>query len=174
MSKYTWPVSMLEEHQVPVDILLFFQGYVEGAEDRGKEFEKLYDEHNLLKDRSAKQERYIAELEKQLNILQKTLDLMDQNKPRFIIKQSSADIVDIFNREPVILPKEADSIIPIYPYQWIPVTERLPEDASTVLAVDRDGTICTAYYVGRWHGGGDIDEDAVVHWMPLPEPPKGE
>jgi hypothetical protein len=56
--------------------------------------------------------------------------------------------------------------------EWIPATERLPEDASTVLALDSDGTICSAYYVGRWHGGGNLDEDAVTHWMPLPEPPK--
>ena len=56
--------------------------------------------------------------------------------------------------------------------KWIPVTERLPEDASTVLAIDNDGTISSAYYVGRWHSGGDLDEDAVTHWMPLPEPPK--
>ena len=57
---------------------------------------------------------------------------------------------------------------------WISVKDRLPEDASTVLAIDSDGTICSAYYVGRWHGGGDLDEDAVTHWMPLPKPPEGE
>jgi hypothetical protein len=47
----------------------------------------------------------------------------------------------------------------------------MPEGASTVLAVDLDGTIATAYYVGRWHGGGDLDENAVIGWMPLPSPP---
>ena len=55
--------------------------------------------------------------------------------------------------------------------KWIPVTERLPEDARTVLAVDLDGTIATAYYVGRWHSGGDLDENTVIGWMPLPSPP---
>lgn len=55
--------------------------------------------------------------------------------------------------------------------RWIPVEERLPEGASAVLAVDLDGTIATAYYVGRWHGGGDLDENAVIGWMPLPSPP---
>lgn len=55
--------------------------------------------------------------------------------------------------------------------KWIPVTERLPDCADTVLAVDRDGIMSTAYYVGYWHGGGDLDENAVTHWMPLPEPP---
>ena len=54
--------------------------------------------------------------------------------------------------------------------KWISVKDRLPEGASTVLAVDLDGTIATAYYVGRWHGG-DLDENAVIGWMPLPSPP---
>ena len=56
--------------------------------------------------------------------------------------------------------------------KWISVKERLPEDASTVLAIDIDGTISSAYYVGRWHSGGDLDEDAVTYWMPLPTAPK--
>lgn len=56
--------------------------------------------------------------------------------------------------------------------EWISVKERLPEDASTVLAIDIDGTISSAYYVGRWHSGGDLDEDAVTYWMPLPTAPK--
>ena len=56
--------------------------------------------------------------------------------------------------------------------EWISVDDRLPEDASTVLAIDSYGTICSAYYAGRWHGGGDLDEDAVTYWMTLPTAPK--
>ena len=56
--------------------------------------------------------------------------------------------------------------------EWISVDDRLPEDASTVLAIDSYGTICSAYYAGRWHGGGDLDEDAVTYWMTLPIAPK--
>ncbi len=58
--------------------------------------------------------------------------------------------------------------------RWIPVTERLPEAGSMVLAVDSEETISSAYYVGNWHSGGALEEDAVTHWMPLPEPPKEE
>ena len=58
--------------------------------------------------------------------------------------------------------------------KWIPVTERLPDCADTVLAVDGDGIRATAYYVGYWHSGGELDEYAITHWMPLPEPPEGE
>lgn len=64
---------------------------------------------------------------------------------------------------------------------WIPVTERLPEDRSNVLAV--------AYWYERWgvymawcaperaewcvHVGiGDRSDVAVTHWMPLPPAPE--
>ena len=56
--------------------------------------------------------------------------------------------------------------------EWISVKDRLPEGANTVLAVDSDGTTASAYYVGNWHSGGDLEEDDITHWMPLPEPPK--
>ena len=58
--------------------------------------------------------------------------------------------------------------------KWISVKDRLPDCADTVLAVDRDGIRSTAYYVGYWHSGGELDEYAVTHWMQLPEAPKGD
>ena len=79
--------------------------------------------------------------------------------------------------------------------QWIPVTERLPEvvskhntgrgdytDSIRVLCacVKADGKkmvkegYCRVYSDGyiRWKIPGTIH--TVTHWMPLPEPPKGE
>ena len=60
--------------------------------------------------------------------------------------------------------------------QWIPVTERLPDVDRNVLVIDRiTGEVTTAYlnkfnsFVfrdGRGHGAS--------HWMPLPQPLKGE
>ena len=60
--------------------------------------------------------------------------------------------------------------------QWIPVTERLPEEEGEYLAYcgEYDG-ICVIYYdilvtKGKWR----CKWKEVTHWMPLPTPPKGE
>lgn len=76
--------------------------------------------------------------------------------------------------------------------KWIPVTERLPEKDGLylVVACDEgcpygegiwyDTVVVTAEYYddGRWvwyENGTEYDLcDIVTHWMPLPEPPKGE
>ena len=64
--------------------------------------------------------------------------------------------------------------------EWISVDDRLPEDDSDVLAYLRDGDegrIYPANYAkGVWFDCiFDIPvTNATTHWMPLPEPPKGE
>ena len=82
MSKYIWPVSLLEEYKVPEDILVFFQSFVEDHNAKCEQLEALYNDHELLKDTSSKQERYIAELEKHVRLLQKTLDIIDKNSSK--------------------------------------------------------------------------------------------
>ena len=66
--------------------------------------------------------------------------------------------------------------------KWIPVTERLP-DGRSFLVTDTDGYVGEAYlregkiywmcdnYDDFW---ADVHTVDVTHWMPLPEPPKGE
>ena len=58
--------------------------------------------------------------------------------------------------------------------RWIPVTERLPTEEEA----DDDGfvfayTIANKKIIARWT---DVCRFSVLvtHWMPLPEPPKGE
>jgi hypothetical protein len=67
--------------------------------------------------------------------------------------------------------------------RWIPVTERLPEDGSDVLAYlkyEVGGRIAAANYdKGMWQDcvmGGlyRTEEGVVTHWMPIPQPPKEE
>ena len=81
--------------------------------------------------------------------------------------------------------------------EWIPVTERLPEeDGSYLVTIDRsggrqvvnilwfakDGETVDEYelaeqkYVWYFYDSeyGYISTDSVTHWMPMPEPPKGE
>ena len=68
--------------------------------------------------------------------------------------------------------------------EWISVKDRLPEDSNDEFA---DAVLVTdgfvqhmAYFVGgewRFAESGEIKEPMwyrITHWMPLPEPPKGE
>ena len=69
-------------------------------------------------------------------------------------------------------------------HKWIPVTERLPETYRLVLAVCKNGKIFVGEYVDlgwrtlwRIKTARDSTKEItqiVTHWMPLPEPPKGE
>ena len=74
--------------------------------------------------------------------------------------------------------------------KWIPVTERLPESKTKILiyggndliwvnGVNRPmPSVYTGYMRGLDEGWFTWDEQKyivrVTHWMPLPEPPKGE
>ena len=87
--------------------------------------------------------------------------------------------------------KILDSIPAVSVPQWISVKDRLPDvaDKYIVTACDEwcshgegiwyDTVVVVAEYSGgcwNWNDNGtdyDID-DLVTHWMPLPEPPKGE
>ena len=70
--------------------------------------------------------------------------------------------------------------------KWIPVNERMPEKYGRYLALTpsrlkgKEYDEWLIYYLPQsgfydtdpeW---GDIEMDDVTHWMPFPEPPKGE
>ena len=50
--------------------------------------------------------------------------------------------------------------------EWIPVSERLPDEEFRVLATDGDKVFESEYWSGRWEWCAD-----VTHWMSLPNPP---
>lgn len=63
--------------------------------------------------------------------------------------------------------------------KWIPVTERLPEADKMVLCLEKSGDCWLAMWNhcdDQMWSDGDYwySKNGVTHWMPLPEPPKGE
>lgn len=63
--------------------------------------------------------------------------------------------------------------------EWIPVTERLPENiANRVLVVcERSNCVFYAHYKKPFWINLETDKpfiSTVTHWMPIPKPPKGE
>ena len=60
---------------------------------------------------------------------------------------------------------------------WIPCSERLPEENTSVIACFIHGAVMELeFYDGIFHGIYDYTTKAISAWMPLPEPyqPKGE
>ena len=53
--------------------------------------------------------------------------------------------------------------------EWIPATERLPDVGKNVLVYSEFDGVSVDY-----HGGDSFGYALVTHWMPLPQPPKGE
>ena len=60
--------------------------------------------------------------------------------------------------------------------QWISVKDRLPEEKQRVLTVDDSGYVvvnCISLRFGGWFNDA-FGGRRTTHWMPLPQPPKGE
>ncbi len=60
--------------------------------------------------------------------------------------------------------------------QWIPCSERLPENAMNVIAQFSSGTVTELRYAGNgiFEGIYDYSTKVIIAWMPLPESYKGE
>ena len=62
--------------------------------------------------------------------------------------------------------------------KWIPVTERLPEEYTRVIGfMAWKSMTAIEYQNGKWYSIDHLEplpDEAVTHWMPLPQPPKEE
>ena len=59
--------------------------------------------------------------------------------------------------------------------EWISVEERLPDGNGRFLTVDKKGDMMVCYWEKRFGWFASVcNKNAITHWMPLPEPPKGE
>lgn len=57
---------------------------------------------------------------------------------------------------------------------WISVDERLPDGNGRFLTVDKNGDMMVCYWEKRFGWFASVcNKNAITHWMPLPEPPKG-
>lgn len=93
--------------------------------------------------------------------------------------------LNFFEIQEAIDAMPATDVQPAKHGHWIPCSERLPEDNTTVLYVWRsengNASVLHGWHssirgLGRaWHQSGvgmQRPDDEVTHWMPLPEPPK--
>lgn len=54
--------------------------------------------------------------------------------------------------------------------QWIPVSERLPEEEAVYLGTGADGLTKVAYFAGGKLTPALSDLETIIAWMPLPKP----
>ena len=76
--------------------------------------------------------------------------------------------------KPSVFENMADHLIAhgVTVQEWISVKDRLPEDEVQVLACTKHGKPFPAHCkYGKWRVPDSV---TITHWMPLPQPPKGE
>ena len=57
--------------------------------------------------------------------------------------------------------------------KWISVSERLPEPKENVICINIHGAMMIGIYA-EWGWMFPCYFESPTHWMPLPDPPKGE
>ena len=99
-------------------------------------------------------------------VLVKALRSHNRNNLEYWLDEA-ADAIEELSRENKSLAKSVNEASEILQKRWTPVTERLPEFNENVLVYSaHSGLICIDANI-------QFDRNAT-HWMPLPEPPKGE
>ena len=112
------------------------------------------------------------------NIKEKLIELVDDfvyniDVKRWYSEEHDEGLADHLIAHGVTVQGDKDTNVPT---KWISVKDRLPEMYKNVLVIRTDGKIrfdaigsLNVWYEEVWHTG-----NPVTHWMPLPQPPKGE
>ena len=101
------------------------------------------------------------------------------------IKEKLVELIgDLYGVDPMYFGVDAPAIAEhliahgVTIQEWIPVEERLPKFGCRVLACGEKGGVFLVKAEGATIGFGRMDGSSkyrsFTHWMPLPEPPKGE
>lgn len=111
------------------------------------------------------------------NIREKLVELLnrvqDSGEKRVMVNPSTIDLYTVSNEQ------IADHLIAnnVTVQEWIPVTERLPDDNDRVIAFRPNEPETSAYkycVMWGWSIKTSLKHRGITHWMPLPTPPKGE
>ena len=109
------------------------------------------------------------------------------NHPEYLIKDDALHIIDSIPAADVVEQEQESKPL----NGWISVYDRLPEEDDNYIVTACDEgcsagegiwystvVVVAEYYKGSWtwyDGGSEYSlEDIVTHWMPMPNPPKGE
>ena len=92
-----------------------------------------------------------------------------------VLMREAADAIEELQGKYFMMKKTAEWLAEKVPI-WVPVTERLPSAHELVLVYNPGYLMTTGflYEDGRWRVRSVDYPDTPTHWMPLPEPPRGE
>lgn len=121
-----------------------------------------------------------------MDVKKKLVELLDNfnrdlskyaGNPKFFVVDDNSELADHLIANGVTVQDGKDTGVPT---KWIPVTERLPEDNSNVIAclwIGEESRIYPAFYAhGAWWDRvfSTPTTNTTTHWQPMPKPPKGE
>ena len=94
-----------------------------------------------------------------------------RDNAEFLVKASSGCLSNSFADT---MCQAANAIEELSKSRWVPVTEQLPEEYTTILFVSSSGQVHVGYYDSEHKGFCDMTGFRYVctHWMFAPQPPK--
>ena len=105
----------------------------------------------------------------------------DQKKLNWLLGLEKETLANMAHQQSKIIEKLQNAAKAQAVLQWIPVSERLPENEGTYFCLGHNGTpfVClfrTTKYEGKiWlRSTGTRRIDGITHWMPLPAPPTNQ